>query len=284
MQELHYGAFVIMNTNEGFDQDTLINWFYNNRKNVGLNITEFTWPKDRNIPCFDFESKIFLDSKYWVGRGTHRDPKTALTISLHEAIERYICGVNRLKTTNGVATHHMSALSLIYAEAELYERHLVLYSLSQKNGLVEFEISDSLLSAYINKGINFTLYKTANLNGHDSFILLVRLERFNPDLGGLVFTSSSKSDGLFFSAIRNIEAILIDKNVNITNYYNPTKLTELLESICVVKESKKETTAIQINKEVLICDLSFPAFTTRVWSDEMCDINLKNLINPYAEK
>jgi hypothetical protein len=273
-----------MNNRISFDQDSLINWFYENRSLFGLKIVEFSWPKTSGIPCFDFESKICLDGREWLGRGTSRDPKTALTISLHEVIERYVCGVNCLVSTNGVATHHSLDQSFTFAEAELYERHLVLKSLSQKKGLAEIEITDLILSKYRDRGISFNLYKTSKLNHLESYILLVKLAGLNQDLGGLIYTSSVHGEGLFLTAIRNIEAIIDGNNFKISNYYNPIQLKELINHMNIVEYPVEEITSIQMNSEVLKSELFFPAITTRVWSEEMCNINLNISINPYAEK
>lgn len=103
------------------DSSKLTDWLTENASLLDLQVTEFSWAREWNVPLSDLEVSIEIEGRRFRGRGTACGEDLAFVKAGAEAIERAFCAGRGIHSV-GVAAHTEERAARSGAIKELLER------------------------------------------------------------------------------------------------------------------------------------------------------------------
>jgi hypothetical protein len=184
----------------------LIRWVIENRRNLNLEVTRFSWI-DNTLPgYFDFAVHICIEGIKAVGRGVAVTEEVAFGKAVSEAIERWaMLTASHVKSSNGFAAHWDSNVAAMSAADEIIERDAFLchfltktpFQLLNHENEREVRIESCFRQAMKNfgdKGMEFKIGKMRTANGKMGIVVSVKGQHAIKPFG--LFVSCSLSDEL----------------------------------------------------------------------------------------
>lgn len=146
---------------------------------IGLKITELTWPRKLNLPVFDIEIKFEKFGKYASGRGMSIESfDDALTRAIGECLERIGWSASNAKTTNGFAFHTDLSRAKDSAFFELIERdsflcHYLTKTSPPKLAIIKNQKLKTIMRFLNSQKVSLNLYKSTSIEGLPTVICVL---------------------------------------------------------------------------------------------------------------